>query len=159
MDESEKVERLKALWSEDEQRGIARESTLESRLADANALLAGWKSDGQTANRLLWDDTLAHLAEQPATAPKNPYTCEPECESPRCPARVWERSHEQPATAPGQGWDVDDRVGKPAAADQAVLDAMAAIPRWALEKSDRANEDGNYALPACRAELARRGLK
>ena len=44
-------------------------------------------------------------------------------------------------------------------AEQAVLDAMAAIPLWALERTVADNQQSNHALPACRAELARRAVK
>lgn len=106
-----------------------------------------------------------------SAAPTNPYVCEPDCESPRCPVKVWDRKHGHPA-APARP-EVNDVVNSEAyrqyqeremsrsKAEQAVLDAMAAIEdedlHWTIELHGDA--PSMPVVGACRAELARRGLK
>lgn len=106
---------------------------------------------------------------QPA-APRNPHVCEPDCESPRCPAKLWEQKRAQPA-APArtegdfkldaQGYQVPTEARLARArteTEQAVLDAMGALTEgWLRWQVANAIEAG--VVIACRAELARRGLK
>jgi hypothetical protein len=98
-------------------------------------------------------------AAQPATAPTPYGTAD---ESPGFNAA---KPLRKPATAPAQGWDVDDLVGKPATAptrteaEQRVLDAMASAPAEELACIIDGDVDAElWERQACKAELARRAV-
>lgn len=92
-------------WETDQRRHEGREKLRERReRIAANELLAEVRKHRIQEKRegliqLALEERIdEHLAVAPA-APKNPYVCEPDCESPRCPAKLWEQKQGQPATS------------------------------------------------------------
>lgn len=123
-------------------------------LATPNALLERWVNAPEItqheylsgrADMNLGTETRAYLAAQPATAPTEVR-----------PAVTAEQAQQDALHALNRRYHRHE-------AEQRVLDAMGAIPKedldWTIELQAEIDERSPAVVVACRAELARRGLK